>query len=182
MKALMSAFVAPRKRRCRRPTTDRHRKAHWLTLEGVQISKRGQHWQNIGSVHVAVAVEISAQDRRERQARQAAAAHHASGGQQRHSALVETPRAEGGVRGQGVARKYRGRGKGVEVGMEGHRPSRQGREEGGGIDVDINGIHAGESDVNPAERAKIRGIINRDLVAPRSDNGRRSVQAAQQYS
>ncbi len=69
--------------------------------------------------------------------------------------------------GRRVARKYRGRGKGVEVGMEGHRPSRQGREEGGGMDVDINGIHAGESDVHHADRAKVSGIINRDLVAPR---------------
>ena len=81
-----------------------------------------------------------------------------AGGSSVTRALVETPRAEGGVRGQGVARKYRGRGKGVEVGMEGHRPSRQGRKEGGGMDVDINGMHAGESDVNLAARAKVSRI------------------------
>src|SRR5215469_5074367 len=51
--------------------------------------------------------------------------------------------------------------------MEGHRTSRQLRKEAGSMDVDINGIYAGESDVDPAARTKVSGIINGDLVAPR---------------
>ena len=82
---------------------------------------------------------------------QVGAAHHASVGQQCHIVVVETPRAEGGIRGQGVARKYRGRRKVGEVGMEPDRSSRQGREEGGGIDVDVNAFDAGESDEDAAE-------------------------------
>src|SRR5436190_16355991 len=105
--------------------------------------------------------------RSEHQARQAvAAAYNTSGGQQRYIAVVESPRAEGGVRGQGVAGKYWGMGKSGEVGVEGHRPSRQVREEVGSKYVDIDPIDAGEGDVNRARCAKIHGIIKRDLVAP----------------